>query len=120
MLQPIQKFLPALKGGVNLAGPTPGQVETIAETFPITMSGDAWESAALFFIRQRGNPEAWAEIAEFLKAQELASFGLRMMPARSASGASSAPGARALAARSAYPVGNTGITSTIVNGRANG
>jgi hypothetical protein len=118
MLQPIQQFLPALKGGVNLAGPTPGQVETISETFPVSMSGDAWESAALFFIRQRGNPHAWQEIAEFLKAQELAAHGLRLLPSRcSDRGELATHEARN---REAHPVGNTGITSTIVSVRSNG
>jgi len=122
MLQPISDFLPALKGGANLAGPASESGESLpslAESFPVTMSGDAWQSAALFFIRQRENRQAWDESSEFLKSQELAAHGLRLLPARSASGASGAPGARALAARS-VPVGNTGITSTIDTGRSNG
>ncbi len=120
MLKPISDFLPALKGGANLAGPAPGSVETLADAFPVTMSGDAWESAAVFVIRQRGNPDAWQEIGQFLKEQELKALGLRVLPTRSDAarqGPACGMGPRGIAA---HPVGNTGITSTIVNGGSNG
>ncbi|MDR3562018.1 MAG: hypothetical protein P4N59_11370, partial [Negativicutes bacterium] len=50
------EFLPALKGGANLAGPASGPGET--------------------FSRARHNAQAWAEIVDFLITQELARLGL--------------------------------------------
>jgi len=115
MLQPIQQFLPALKGGADLAGLASGQVETLAESFPVTMSGDAWQSAAFFVIRQRANAQSWHEISEFLKTQELAAHGLRLIPARSAAGSMGGVAASGVAARSA-PVGNHGDNLKLTTG----
>lgn len=56
------EFLPALKGGVNLAGLAPG-------------SGGTFNS----FLH---NAKVWAEIADFLIDQELARLGLRRVSRR--------------------------------------
>jgi hypothetical protein len=84
----------------------------------VTLSGDAWESAACYVIDQKtGNAESWKHIAQFLEDQELEALGLRRLSAVCASRQGPACG---MGPRSAHPVGNTGITSTIANGVSNG
>ena len=83
---------------------------------PLAMSGDAWEAAACFVINLKNqNADSWKHISTFLEDQQLSLLGLRRVPKHSAAGCAGAP-ATALTPREAHPVGNTGITSTIVNG----
>lgn len=105
-----------LGGGMTFQLPT----ERAKQKGVVTLSGDVWESAAMYIIDQKtGNAESWKHIAQFLEDQELDALGLRRVPKHSAAGCAGAP-ATALTPRGAHPVGNTGITSTIVNGAANG
>jgi len=67
------------------------------EVTPSSLSGDAWETAALFVIRQRENEKTWREVGAFLQNQAARSDAVSM-------GGEAASGA---AARSA-PVGNHG------------
>lgn len=69
--------------------------------------------------RRSANASSWHQIGEFLQSDHLSSLGLSLKPSRSAVATEDGVAVTVGTTRS-DPVGNTGITSTTVNGRSNG
>jgi hypothetical protein len=75
-----QSFAPPVESRVPGLVTTPSGASPLAG-HPLTLSGDAWESAANHVIALRDqkspNADTWHQIGEFLDAQHLDSLGLR-------------------------------------------